>query len=441
MKKLPVVAGVSLGAALLTAVAAPSAWARTAAPHYPGAIAPTRLTVWADAPTGGYPDQQPAVAAFEKAYPQIHVNMVYVPDQGYGQKVQTALAGNSAPDVWLYFQPVDFFGRGNIQNLTSYIKRDHLDTNQWFQPITRLRFTYKGDYYAVPASTGGAGMAFSGMLYNKQLFKQAGITAPTGDYTIDQFAAMAKKLTDAKKVVYGTDIGATQAYAFYTQLAWNFGTDVTSPDGRKFTGYMNSANMKRALNWMLGLQKSGVAIPPSINSAVGGSYGPFYTGHVAMAFDGLWDLQQMRKASFGVGVMRLPSVPGHTSYAWADSIGYAMWAKSTHKDAAWAWMRFISGPVWGQVAASKYSIATPVQALWPQLGLAKDELLSGFYAQRTQSFRLPSYERSQFFGECAAPFTSAYSKALRTGQDVGPLVDAATTQGQSCLDKNYSQIK
>jgi multiple sugar transport system substrate-binding protein len=441
MKKSHVAVSTALSAALITAVATPTTWARTVTPHYPGGIAPTTLTVWMDAPTGGYPDQAAQIAAFEKLYPQIHVNMVDVPNKGYGQKVQTALAGNSAPDVWLYFQPVDTFGRGNIQNLTSYIKRDHLDPNQWFQPLTRLRFTYKGDYYAVPVSSGGAGIDFSGILYNKTLFKQAGITAPTGAYTIDQFAAMAKKLTDPKKVIYGTDQGGDSGFAIYAPFAWNFGADVTSPDGRKVLGYMNSANMKRALTWGLSLEKSGVVIPPSISSAVGGAFGPFYTGHVAMSFDALWDLQQMRKATFGVGVMRFPTVPGHKTYAWADTVGDAMWAKSPHKDAAWAWMKFLSGPAWSQVAARTYNVSPVVKATWSQAGLSTDPLLGQFYATHTQNFLLPSYERSQFFSDCSADFSNAYSKALRTGQDIGPLLDAAAKSGQQCLDKDYSQIK
>ncbi len=284
MKVVRLAASLALGLALTTGtMAASAAGARmSAAPQYPDGIAPTTLTVWTDAPTGGYPDQQPAIDAFNKLYPQIRVNMVDVPDKGYAQKVQTALAGGQAPDVWLWFRAVDEFGRGDIQDLTPYIQRDHLDTNQWFQPITRLRFSYKGDYYAVPVSAGGSGMDFSGILYNKTLFKQAGITAPTGDYTIDQFAAMARKLTNAKRLIYGTDVGQNDQYAYGTSLAWNFGADVISADGRRFVGYMNSPAMKRALAYMLGLQRSGVSIPLSISSAIGGAYGPFFTGHVAM---------------------------------------------------------------------------------------------------------------------------------------------------------------
>jgi multiple sugar transport system substrate-binding protein len=393
-----------------------------------------------DAPTGGYPDQPPSVAAFEKLYPQITVNIVDVPNAGYNQKVQTALAGGQAPDVWLWFGAVDEFARGNIQDLTPYITRDHLNTSQWFQPITRLRFTNKGDYYAVPISSGGAGISFSGILYNKTLFKQAGITPPTGSYTVDQFAAMARKLSDPKKVIYGTDAGAGDWYAVGTAIPWNFGGDITDPTGHKFSGYMNSPAMKQAVAWLIGLEKSGAAIPLSISNAVGGAYGPFYTGHVAMSFDALWDLQEMRKMTFGVGVLPFPSVPGHTTYSWADEIGDAMWAKSTHKDAAWAWMKFLSGAQWGVTAAKQYSIAAPVVSVWTQLGLDKDPLLSQFYATRTASFRLASYERSQFYFTCAAPFDTAFSKALRTGQAVGPLLDAAAQQGQSCLDKSYSQV-
>ena len=426
--------------ALISAAAMPMAGARATAPHYPGGIAPTTLTVWMDAPPTGYADQAPSVAAFEKLYPQIKVNIVDVPNAGYGQKVQTGLAGGQAPDVWLWFGSTDDFARGSIQNLAPYIKRDHLDTNQWFQPITRLRFTYKGDYYAVPVSSGGAGISFSGILYNKTLFKQAGIAAPTGPYTIDQFAAMAKKLSNPKKVVYGTDAGAGAWYAIGTALPWNFGADITSADGHKFTGYMDSPAMKQTVAWLLGLQKSGASIPKSIGDAVGGAYGPFYSGHVAMSFDALWDLQQMRKLTFGVGLLPFPSVPGHPAFGWADEIGDAMWSKSAHKDAAWAWMKFLSGPQWGAVAAKQYNIATPVVSLWPQLGLDKDPLLSQFYATRTSSFRLASYERSQFYFSCAAAFNTAYSKALRAGDPIGPLLDDAAKQGQTCLDKDYSQV-
>ncbi|MGH2343967.1 MAG: ABC transporter substrate-binding protein [Chloroflexota bacterium] len=436
MKKLGLVSSL----AFVTAMAVPVAGVKARAPQYPGGIAPTTLTVWMDAPPTGYPDQAPSVAAFEKLYPQIKVNVVDVPNAGYNQKVQTALAGGQAPDVWLWFSSVDDFGRGNIQDLTSYIKRDHLNTNQWFQPITRLRFTYKGDYYAVPVSSGGAGISFSGILYNKTLFKQAGITPPTGSYTIDQFAAMAKKLSNPKKVIYGTDAGAGDWYAVGSALPWNFGADITNANGHKFEGYMNSAAMKRTVSWLIGLQKSGASIPQSISSAVGGAYGPFYTGHVAMSFDALWDLQQMRKVTFGVGLLPFPSVPGHPTYGWADEIGDAMWAKSQHKDAAWAWMKFLSGAQWGAVAAKQYNIATPVASLWPKLGLDKDPLLSQFYATRTDSFRLASYERSQFYFTCAAAFDTAYSKALRTGDAVGPMLDDAAKQGQACLDKDYSQI-
>lgn len=436
MNKMGMVAGL----ALIAAASVPAARVSATAPYYPGGIAPTTLTVWMDAPPTGYADQQPSITAFEKLYPQIKVNIVDVPNAGYNQKVQTALAGGQAPDVWLWFGAIDEFARGNIQDLTPYIKRDHLDPNQWFQPITKLRFTYKNDYYAVPISSGGAGISFSGILYNKTLFRQAGITPPTGAYTIDQFAAMAKKLSNPKKVIYGTDAGAGDWYAVGSPITWNFGGDVTSPDGHKFVGYMDSAATKQAVAWLISLEKSGAAIPESISNAVGGAYGPFYTGHVAMSFDALWDLQQMRKMTFGVGLLPFPSVPGHQTYGWADEIGDAMWAKSQHKDAAWAWMKFLSGAQWGAVAAKDYNISPPVVSVWTQLGLDKDPLLSQFYATHTSSFRLASYERSQFYFSCASAFDTAYSKALRTGQAVGPLLDDAAKQGQSCIDKDYSQI-
>jgi ABC-type sugar transport system, periplasmic component len=64
---------------------------------------------------------------------------------------------------------------------------------------TEVNYAVDGVQYAIPFRSD-----FWVLFYNKDLFDAAGVELPTNDMTWDQYAELAKKMTDKEKGIYGT---------------------------------------------------------------------------------------------------------------------------------------------------------------------------------------------------------------------------------------------
>jgi raffinose/stachyose/melibiose transport system substrate-binding protein len=144
------------------------------------------LTFWTNATPGpGLVFMQNAVKSFDAAHPGVTIKMQTIQNEDYDGKLQTALASNSAPDI--------FFQRGGGKMLAM------VNANQ-VAPLTLTAAdqanvsaaalageTLNGKIYAIPMD-----QQPEGFYYSKDLFKQAGITStPT---TIPELEADVAKL-------------------------------------------------------------------------------------------------------------------------------------------------------------------------------------------------------------------------------------------------------
>jgi multiple sugar transport system substrate-binding protein len=128
-----------------------------------------------------------AFASFHKKYPWITVKST---GNTNPTKLTAAIRGGNAPDVAALFETDTlgaFCGSGAWIDLSSLIKRDHLNMNL-FPKTIRDYTAYGAQRCAMPllADT-------YGLYYNKSMFKKAGLSAPPK--TLDQLSAYAKKLT------------------------------------------------------------------------------------------------------------------------------------------------------------------------------------------------------------------------------------------------------
>ena len=74
------------------------------------------------------------------------------------------------------------------------------------------------------------------IVYNKTLFKEAGVAPPTPDWTWDDFRAAAKKLTDPSKKQYGWLIpadGTEDTVWHYDAMLWEAGGDILNSDNTR----------------------------------------------------------------------------------------------------------------------------------------------------------------------------------------------------------------
>lgn len=146
---------------------------------------------------------------YEKANPNIKIDFQAIPWDQYWQKQLLLLAsGQVLGDVMLIDAKwtQDAIKGNFMMPLDSYIKRDKVDTQDFVQASLR-------EYRKGLASSGtlyGLPLISSAQLlyYNKDIFAQSGMTAPSRDWTWEDTFAYARKLTkdingDGKPEIFG----------------------------------------------------------------------------------------------------------------------------------------------------------------------------------------------------------------------------------------------
>jgi multiple sugar transport system substrate-binding protein len=170
---------------------------------------PTTLTVWAWAP-----QNKSIVAAFEKKYPKVKVNLVNAGTATVEySKLQNAIkAGSGAPDIAQieYYAVPQFALEGALANLA----KDGLDSlKSQFSTAVWDSVNANGELVGLPQDTGPMAL-----FYNKTVFDKYKLPVPT---TWAQYVADAKKLhADNPKAYITNDNGDP---GFLTSMIWSAG--------------------------------------------------------------------------------------------------------------------------------------------------------------------------------------------------------------------------
>lgn len=132
--------------------------------------APVTLTLFKCSTCTPFPWQ---IAAFEKAYPSIKINVEQVPFGEFYAKTAVLAASSSPPDLYTVDQPtIANLAAGHvILPLTKYLSKAYVDS---LTPAARSDFTYDGQIY----SPGPIDTALA-LFYNKTLLARAGIKPPS----------------------------------------------------------------------------------------------------------------------------------------------------------------------------------------------------------------------------------------------------------------------
>ncbi|MCX7918187.1 MAG: sugar ABC transporter substrate-binding protein [bacterium] len=152
------------------------------------------------------PMYEELISRFEQLYPNIQVEMMWVPGTQYQTKLKTLIAANQAPDiiytgdVWVaYLLPY-------LADITDYITRDagEMDLEDIYPEILHA-CQWNGRFYFVPRW-----FNVSLLYYNKKIFREAGVPYPTSAWTWNDYITAAQKLTkigkDGKVEIWGSNI-------------------------------------------------------------------------------------------------------------------------------------------------------------------------------------------------------------------------------------------
>ena len=242
------------------------------------------------------------VAQYEKQTGQ-KISTLYVNSDNTLQKVLTAVRGGSPPDIaYLYGSWAPNVAEiPQVVDLTKVVQRPGVNWNDFWEG-ERAVATVNGKVIGIPALVDNLAV-----VYNKQLFAQAGIAPPGPDWTWSEFIADAKKLTDASKKQFGTAYvtpGTEDTVWHWEPLLWQAGGQLLTPDNKKAA--FDSAAGLASLNT---LRQMAVTDKSMYLDQSDSTYANlFNSGKIGMLVTGPWDLSQFTNIKYGVQVM--PSYPG-----------------------------------------------------------------------------------------------------------------------------------
>ncbi|MFJ9820301.1 extracellular solute-binding protein [Streptomyces sp. NPDC101151] len=312
---------------------------------------PVTITWWDTSnATNEAPTYKALVSQFEAANKDIKVKYVNVPFDQAQNKFDTAAGSKGAPDIlrsevgWTpafakkgYFLPLD--------------GTDALTEQGKFEPNLIKQAQYEGKTYGVPLVTDTLAL-----VYNKALFKKAGITeAPK---TWDELKSDAAKVK-AKAGVDGY-WGSTQAY-YAQSFLYGEGTDTVDATAKKIT--VNSATAKKAYGtWLNLFSGKGLHKADTTADAYAHIQDAFVNGKVAAIVQGPWEITNFYKGKAftdksNLGIATVPA--GASGKAGAPTGGHnlSVYAGSdkAHQAAALKFVEFMTSAKSQETIALKNS--------------------------------------------------------------------------------------
>ncbi|WP_328913076.1 MULTISPECIES: extracellular solute-binding protein [unclassified Streptomyces] len=383
----------------------------------PAAVSGT-VTYWdtSDAKTEA-PTYQALIKDFEAKYPKIKVNYQNVDFTTVEQKFKAAAqSGKGAPDVIRtdvglipeyaslhYIAPLD--GTAALSDTSDFLAG----------PLSTGK--YEDKTYGVPSVTDTLGL-----LYNKKIFAQAGISAPptTWDELIADSAAIKAKVPGVAGTYMNPD-----AY-FLLPFLFGEGADLADPSAKKVT--VNSPEAVKAVTEAKKVNDtSGLKI--DFASAYDNMQTSFKTGKVAMLIQGPWSVSDDLTGSAFTDKANLGYAPvpaGSTGKALAPTGGHdlAVYQGSKSLDAAYLFTQFMtSSASQQQIALKNGTLPTRTSAYTAEV-TANPEIAGFKPIMETARPRVALPQVGSLF----TPLQQQYIKILQNQTSVQDGLDAAAKE-------------
>lgn len=295
--------------------------------------------------TWGSPEEmailKPLIAEFEKENPDIHVDLLHIPDK-YFQKIHALLAANLAPDV-MFLNNIQFPVYASNQaflDLSPYLQSSTMIQAQDFYPQTLAGFQWEGQIQGVPRDA--SNLVF---FYNQDLFDRAGIPYPTADWTWEQFLETAKKLTrddngDGTPEQFGVSAHHKNYFLFWFPYVWSAGGDIFDTERKHLT--LDSPAAVQGLQRFADLRHQHHVAPTRAQAGSLTMSQLFMQSKLAMVLNGRWAVPLYRKElGFRWDIVPFPKAEAG-SVVDADASGWVI-SKQTHQpEKAWKLVEFLA---------------------------------------------------------------------------------------------------
>lgn len=293
------------------------------------------ITMWARSENAVTPKLVAAYNASHKA----QIRLTVIPNDNYITKVATAAGSKSLPDVLVsdvVYSP-NYVKQGLFKDETALVNalpfksslvKAHLDAA-----------SANGKIYAVPFDVDS-----SIILYNKTLFKKAGLDPDTPPKSFEDIYNDAKAVRKLGGKTYGFYFGGSCAGCFaYTAMPYGVaaGELPISKDGK--TAKVDGTGITAAANLYKRLYAEGIA-PSSAKSESGATWpASFLAGNIGILPLGSGIIGAARDAKLDYGVAPLPSPDGSKSATFVGGDVVGVTSTTKHSAEAEAFLKWSLG--------------------------------------------------------------------------------------------------
>lgn len=407
------------------------------APTMPAVEAPITLRLATGDSGSGLVPYQNIVALFEREHPEIEVEIVSITANYY----DTLLAQVAAAELDLLMIGEDalprFVAAGALEPIDPYLNGSDspLDPAIYLPGLLRPG-AYQDQQYLLPKDYSPVAV-----FYNKALFDAAEVEYPEPGWTWQDFRRKARALTNSEQGIYGVQLPANWPRGFEYWVA-AAGGRLINAGGNEIEGLMDSDEVVRALQFYADLYHTdGSAAPATDLSAFSGGEDFFAQGKAAMRLFGRWpqtgylENQELRPV-LGVAPPPVGDQPA-TVLAWA---GFGIAATSDQKEAAWQFLRFLSGPQGAEEWANWGLPAVRLVAI--SRGIDHDPL-DGVWLATLDDVQPIAAFASPYWGEVGEPELRQALETIITDPNADPrtVLEEAAARAQAALDARRNEAQ
>lgn len=295
--------------------------------------------------------------AFHAVYPNINVEIETIAYDDYFTTLQTRIAGGVAPDC--FEMNIENFGayasKGVLADLSS---ADLSGLNQ-----TALgAFKYDGVQYGAPEN-------FSTVIlvYNKNLFDQAGVAYPDAGWTREDVDKAAEAIRALGEDIYG--IYQPVTYNEYYKVAAQYNGSLISEDGKAFT--IDTPENLAALESMVNRVQVTNVQPTAEQMGGMGDWDLFESGRLGMIPTGTWCFNTFAEAcDFDWDICVEPGQTQKATHFFANAVVVSASADDAKKAAAMTWISFLT--------SSKETAKIRLDAGWDLPAISDEAALASY---------------------------------------------------------------
>lgn len=276
----------------------------------------------------------PLISTYEASHPNVKINYVKQSQLDYRERLTSAFAKNTGPDVFAFHNTWVPMFKNNMDTIPASTLNP-ADFAKIFYPIITSNLTNGNGIVGIPV-----GYDSITLYINEDIFNKAGKTPPT---TWDDLRKTARELTvkDDQGIITqsGVALGRTENVDHWPEILalmmLQNGVDLSNPVGKTAEDALTFFTVFSSVDGVWD-----ATLPPSTQA--------FAAGKLAMYIGPSWRAFEITNANPNlkfktVGIPQLPKDnPKQLDVTYATYWAQGVWSKSSNKSAAWEFLKYLS---------------------------------------------------------------------------------------------------